>query len=61
MNQAGYRTSGLLSHHNSNQEALKTFVKRIKARQARQTELWRRPMQPAAATSSTQASDAALG
>jgi hypothetical protein len=31
------------------QEALKMLVDRIKARQTRQTELWRRPMRPAAA------------
>jgi hypothetical protein len=44
-----------------NQEALKTLVERIKARQARQTELWRRPMQPAASVISSQTSEAAVG
>jgi hypothetical protein len=44
-----------------NQEALKTLVERIKARQARQTELWRRPMQPAASCISSQTTEAAVG
>jgi hypothetical protein len=42
-----------------NQEALRTLVERIKARQTRQTELWRRPMQPTTVSGAHSAESAA--
>jgi hypothetical protein len=45
----------------TNPEALKSLLDRIKARRARQTELWSRPLRPAAAVIVSRPREAAVG
>jgi hypothetical protein len=45
----------------TNPEALKVLLERIKSRQARQTGMWRKPMQPATSVVASQSREAAVG